>query len=324
MRRNIPILAIICFSVVAVTVVATQQCRADQPTGSAAAAVSTSDDVVARFEKSKYAWQQLEVARELVTRGDLTILPRMELLAKTDNRQRRCNAAFVLDGLGDPRGLAILLAELKDQEPRTPLPPDELRGNGGMQQQITADRYYAAVLLGHIGRDEAVPALVDALQVEQLSTGAAFSLGNLGNRSAIPELIEMAEKFPQNRDSAGAALAALGDQRGLDMLTQLATHGHHWVVQEGALVAIATHGSVAQQDVLLKAIRDPHPNVRVAAVRALKNVGSKDAVPALQALLQDHEPTPAHAPTTVSKEAEKAISMIEERAGKDKAQRSRR
>ncbi len=276
-------------------------------------AILTTPELIAQFEAAKYAWQQGKIASQLIIRGDLSVLARMEELSRVEDRKRRCNAAFVLDGLGDKRGLAILIAEVRDTKPRA-INADEVRGKPSMAHQIISDRYCAAQLLGEIGREDAIPPLVELLKDEQLAYVAAASLSKLGVRTAIPDIHEMANRFPQHRVEAAAALAALGDARGLEMLVEFLDSELDYSLRCRALYAMQVSGSVKQQPVILKALEDPHANVRVSAARALKEVGDSQALPLLRKAATDKTVPPWYAPTTVSAEAIAAIEAIEGRS----------
>jgi HEAT repeat protein len=276
-------------------------------------ATLTTPELLSRFESAEFDWQQAEIGCQLVSRGDLSVLPRIEELSRVDDRKRRSNAAFVLDGLGDQRGLEILIAEVRDTKLRA-VKPGEGRGNNPAAHQVIADRYYAAQLLGHIGRDPAIPTLVELLKDEQLAYVAAISLGRLGVRAAIPDILEMADRFPRHRDEAATALAMLGDDRGLDMLVKSIETSEHYAVRCRAIDALRMSGSVKQQPALLKALEDPHANVRVCAARALQAVGDSQALPSLRKAATDKTVPPWHAPTTVSTEAIAAIEAIEGRS----------
>ena len=75
----------------------------------------TGVDLMVKFSSAEYFWQQADVARELIALGDRKIIPQIEKHLDTEDRCRRCNAAMVLAGLGDKRGLAVILAEFKDR-----------------------------------------------------------------------------------------------------------------------------------------------------------------------------------------------------------------
>src|SRR5215471_8496449 len=80
----------------------------------AAAPPGTAAALVAAYPNTQYSWQQTDIARRLVAIGDKSVIASVEPYLDTTDRRRRCNAAFVLAGLGDERGIQILIEELKD------------------------------------------------------------------------------------------------------------------------------------------------------------------------------------------------------------------
>jgi len=261
------------------------------------------------FSSAQYFWQQKDVARELVAQGDAKIIPRMEKHLDTEDRRRRCNAALVLAGLGDERGLTIIINELKDRGPRS---TDMERSDGEPcpEGQIKADRYYAALLLGQLGRRGAVPALIEATKDPTINYRVAISLGEIGDRSAVPALRKMAKSFPDERVWAGYGLAALGESEGFDMLTEVVMSRSRWSERRHAVRALGKIGRPRAVPTVVKALKDKHVNVRVSAARALGAIGDPAALPALTEALKDKEATKINAPTTVEKEARKAIEAI--------------
>jgi len=269
----------------------------------------TVDELVKAFSSAEFFWKQREVAQELVASGDTTIISKMEKYLYTDDRRRRCNAAFVLAGLGDKRGVAIIIDELEDTTTR---PTDMIRSDGTSypEGQIKADRYYAAFLLGELGNKQAVPALIKALKVETINYRAAISLGEIGDKSAIPALRTMANDFPKERLWAGYGLAALGEQEGFDILREIAINDPLWTERRHAIRALGELGDSKDVPTLLTALKDLHVNVRVSAVRALGAIGDPAALPGLTEALKDKQVTEINAPTSVDKEAQKAIKAI--------------
>ncbi len=250
------------------------------------------------------------MARKLVALGDQKIIPRMEKYLAAADRQRRCNAALVLAGLGDRWGVAILIGELEDKEPR---PTERKRSDArpDVEGQISQDRYYAALLLGQLGKKEAVPALMAATKDKSINYQAAISLGEIGDKSAIPALHQMAKEFPDERLWAGYGLAALGETEGFDILTDVALSDSRWTERRHAVEALGKIGNPKTVPTLTKALKDEHANVRVSAAMALGKIGDPSALPALTEALNDTETTPVNAPTTTANEARKAIDAIQ-------------
>ena len=274
----------------------------------------TVDDLVTAFSSATYFWQQGDVAWKLIALGNPEIIPKIEKYLDVDDRRRRCNAGLVLAGLGDKRGLAIIIDELQDTMPR---PTDLIRSDGKAHPkgQIRSDRYYAALLLGQLGNKEAVPALIQATKDVTINSIAAISLGDIGDKSAVPALRKMAKDFPGQRLWAGYGLAALGESEGFDMLTGVILSDSHWTQRRHAVRALGKIGDPKAVTTVLKALKDKHVNVRVSAARALGQIGDPVALPALTEALSDTDVTQINAPTTVEAEARKAIEAIKAKKG---------
>lgn len=273
--------------------------------------IRTIDELMKQFASVEYFWQQGDVARELVALGDTTVIPEIEKYLETQERRRRCNAAMVIAGLGDKRGVAIIIGELKDKKPR---PTSMIRSDGKPypEGQIESDRYYAALLLGQLRDKEAVPALIEATKDKSICCRAAVSLGQIGDKSAVPALLKMAENFPDERLWAGYGFAALGKPEGFDILIGIIDAGSHWTERRHAVRALGEIGNPVALATVIKVLKDNHVNVRVSAARALGQIGNSTALPALIEAMDDTEVTKIHAPTTVGKEARKAIEAIKE------------
>jgi HEAT repeat protein len=295
-------------------------CRAPAPAEPPQATTETpktAADLLQAFSSATSFWQQEEVARKIVALGDKTIIPKMQNYLGTQDRRKRCNAALVLAGLGDKRGVAMVIKELEDTKPR----PTTLTRSDGKpypEGQITEDRYYAALLLGQIGDKEAVPVLIEATKDKTVNYRAAISLGDIGDTSAIPALRQMVKDFPDQRLWAGYGLAALGESEGFDILTEVALSDSKWTQRRHAVEAMGKTGDPRTIPTVVKALKDTHVNVRVSAVRALGKIGHPAALPALNEALKDTEVTEINAPTTVEKEARKAIGAIEARKKEDR------
>jgi HEAT repeat protein len=269
----------------------------------------TVDELMEAFSGAKYILYQKEVAQKLIGLGDKTIIPRIKKHLDTQDRKRKCNAAFVLAGLGDKKGVEIIICELEDTTSR---PTDMRRSDGSSypEGQIRADRYYAAFLLGELGTKQAVPALIEALKDETINYRAAISLGEIGDKSAIPALRKMVNDFPEERLWAGYGLAAMGEPQGFDILREIAINDPKWTERRHAIRALGELGDSKDVPTLLTALQDLHPNIRVSAVRALGAIGDPAAIPALTQALKDKRVTETNAPTSVDKEAQKAIEAI--------------
>jgi len=255
-------------------------------------------------------WQQGEVGTKLVALNDKSMVPPILEMLKSEDRKTRCNGGRVLAGLDDDRGLFAVISELSDTSYR-PINKDEARGGGSQAAQVTGDHYYAAHVLREIGDRRAVPALIDALQDDSINYQAAIVLGHLGDKRAIPPLRKMAKDSPKERLWTGYGLAALGEQDGFDMLEEVINSAsQHWTDRRHAVRALGEFGHRKSIPTLARVLKDDHVNIRVSAARALGAIGDPAGLPALIEALNDTEVTTINAPTTVQKEARKAIEAI--------------
>jgi HEAT repeat protein len=98
---------------------------------------------------------------------------------------------------------------------------------------------------------------------------AAFALGELGEPGAVPALAEVALHHSDAlcRESAVAALGAIGDERGLPAV--LAALGGPPALRRRAVVALAAFEGTAVEDSLRAALQDRDWQVRQAAAAVL-------------------------------------------------------
>ncbi len=298
-----PVTASIRALIVLASALVVSEAGSAQPVSSAGTTPLDRAGLLAAFDGAQYFWQQTDVARQLAVLGDRSVLPAIEPYLATNDRRRRSNAAFVLAALGDERGIDILIGELEDTSAAG-------RTADGSPGQVTADRYFAALLLGELRAKAAVPALSRATQDATINYQAAYALGNIGDRSATAALRAMVVDFPEQRLWAAYALAMFGERDGFAMLAEECVSNPIWTNRRYAADLLGTTRDPLAVPILAKCLKDEHPNVRVSAVQALGNIGDPAALPALQQALSDHEVTQVNAPTTAAAEAQKAIEAI--------------
>lgn len=202
------------------------------------------DNLVREFETTEAFWRRFEVAKKLVARGDKSALTALESWLSNENRHERCVAAFVFAGLGNDRGLEVIIAVLNDTSDR----PDTgvVSGNWTLQAQIRADRYYAVHVLGELKDKRAVPILVPLLRDKEINYKVAWALGEIGDERAIDPLIEsLRDKSSNVRVIAINALEKLGAYAALPHLHALLNdhektgYGDQITIAEAAKAAIA-------------------------------------------------------------------------------------
>jgi HEAT repeat protein len=200
------------------------------------------DNLVKEFETTKEFWRQFEVAKKLVARGDKSALPALESWLSNEDRHARCVAAFVFAGLGNDRGLEVIIAVLNDMSDR----PDTgvVFGNWSLQAQILSDRYYAVHVLGELKDKRAVPILVPLLRDGDINYNVAWALGEIGDERAISPLIEALRD--KSSDMRVSAISALEKLRAGDALPHLyALLNDHEKTHFGAQVSVAEAAKAA-------------------------------------------------------------------------------
>jgi HEAT repeat protein len=200
------------------------------------------DSLVKEFETAEAFWRRFEVAKKLVARGDKSALPALESRLSDDDRHERCVAAYVFAGLGNDRGLEVIIAVLNDMSDRqdTGVVPN----NWSLRGQILADRYYAVHVLGELKDKRAVPILVPLLRDGDINYNVAWALGEIGDERAIIPLIEALRD--KSSDMRVSAISALEKLRAGDALPHLYTLlNDHEKTHFGAQVSVAEAAKAA-------------------------------------------------------------------------------
>ena len=165
-----------------------------------------------------------------------------------------------------------------------------------------------------LGDKRAVPALIEATRDETIDYQAAISLGQIGDQKAVPALRNMLERCSNKPFPclfAAYGLAMLSDNKGLKVVIEtLNNHQERWTIRRHAIDALGKLGANEAVPYLIAALKDEHPNIRVSATRALGAIGDLSALPALKQALGDKTETKVNASTTISEAAAKAIAQI--------------
>ena len=150
-------------------------------------------------------------------------------------------------------------------------------------------RRAAALALGELRADRAVPGLIETLKdnatIWEAAGDAAWALGQIGDADAVPPLIAALQQ-PYVAGPALAALAKLQDTRAVQpLIDYLERTG-----DPGAATVLGNLGDRRAVDSLIRALRHPQPSTRFYAARALGKLADPRALPALE-WLHAHDPT---------------------------------
>ena len=182
-------------------------------------------ELLDRFKNEKVFWRQIDVAKKIVALHDTSVLPKLVGWLNHDDRHLRGNVAFIFAGLGDDRGFAVINVILKDRSDRPQGQGQVFASSDGryhVEQQISADRYYAAHLFGDLKDRRAVPILVPLLSDKEVQHIVPWSLGEIGDNRADGPLIDVLDdKDPSMRVLAIYALEKLGARDALPRLRAL-------------------------------------------------------------------------------------------------------
>ncbi len=180
---------------------------------------------------------------------------------------------------------------------RTKAARDELLK--GLQDPDSRVRQKVVTALGDYKGDEQVASAL----VEQFTSDASYyvrakvvtALANMRSKRA-GEIIEAAletDSFKEIiRDSAMTALAKLKDPAGIDSAIEWAEYGRPLPVRQGAIRTLGKLGRLAPQrndevrDLLVGCLQDPHFRARMAAMKALGDLGDDQAISDLEAAIE--------------------------------------
>lgn len=201
-------------------------------------------ELLARFTREPIFWRQAEIGRVLAESGDRSVVGTIERLLSTDDRHIRGNAAFVLGRLGDPRGFTTI-AEILDNRSERSSGQGRPGGNWTVTAQISADRYYAAHLLGDLQDSRGVALLVPLLSDRDVNSIVPWALARIGDPRAIEPLVKNLEQDdPSARVLTILALQTLAVREALPALQPLLQDDRHAKFGEQSTVADAAKRAI--------------------------------------------------------------------------------
>jgi len=207
-------------------------------------------ELLEQFKNEKVFWRQIDIAEKIVALHDTSILPELVNWLNHDDRHLRGNVAFIFSGLGDERGFEVISAILKDRSDRPEGQGQAWASSDGryhVEQQIRADRYYAAHLFGDLKDRRAVPILVPLLSDKEVQDVVPWALGEIGDSRADGPLIDMLDdKDPSMRVLAIYALEKLGAMEALPRLRALLDDHEKANFDKQESVAAAAKAAIAK------------------------------------------------------------------------------
>jgi HEAT repeat protein len=238
--------------------------------------------------KTARADRQPLILLALADRNDPGAMPTILEAAKTGSKELRLTAVSVLDRLGKPVGVPVLLEIAADQDSAISqaalaalarMSGDQLDSEilGRLKEAKGKDRQVAIELAGRRGIEKAVVAIVACAQDPEpaIRSAALQTLGTIGGPAQITDLVKLLEQTndPKGRDDVEAALMAItaragtGCAQGLLPLAQSDNPRLRIV----ALHALASAGGSDALKTLTAAVEDKAESVRDEAVRTLSN-----------------------------------------------------
>ncbi|MGC8667801.1 MAG: MFS transporter [Chthonomonadales bacterium] len=156
-------------------------------------------------------------------------------------------------------------------------------------------RERAAIALGELGDERAVPALIQAAgdPATGITEAAAEALGRIGDERAVPVLAAMLQKGGEAEAVAAArALGRIGTRSAADALTQYLKDLPKERIGYTASAAVAALGETGDKralPVLMNLVSGTPRCVMLSAIRALGKVGDMEAVPVLLTVVEEEE-----------------------------------
>jgi HEAT repeat protein len=218
-------------------------------------------------------------------------------LIEDPNAKIRDAALWALGSIGDARGVAALIVQLKEPSfgswgaARILGNSRALRAVQPLIEALRRDDHTgieAATALVKIG-EPSIEGLIQLLQEDNgqssvAQAAAAQALGRIGQPRAVPALIVALRNVSSSvRRNAAEALGRIGDMNALDERSALRDTGE--CVRSAAATAL---DCVDASNALIATLTDDSENVRTAAVNALGQIGRANAIEPLLLHAEDN------------------------------------
>ena len=204
------------------------------------------------------AQEQAAILRAFRAMGNVIFSPLHTILLRDVKPVLRADAAHILGELSNPTSIPALSRAIQD--------PHEMV------------RALVVNALNKFDDTRIFTPLVKALKDDTLTVRleAALALGKRGDVRAVETLMRAYEHHlvhPRNMPLVFAALARIGDPRGVDVLADALLESDFPDVRAAAAVALGHIDDIRCQDVLRAALDDRDPTVREAVQAALNQKG---------------------------------------------------
>ncbi|MCI0527428.1 MAG: HEAT repeat domain-containing protein, partial [Nitrospira sp.] len=161
-----------------------------------------------------------------------------------------------------------------------------------LQDKSNSMRWSAAAgILGKIGSEQAIEALIQALHDEDSDIRglAAWALGRIGNKRAVVALIQALHHADSDvRWSATEVLGEIGSEQAIEALIQALYHEDRFVRWLAAWVLGKIESEQAVEG-LIQALHDEDSDIRWLAAEALGKIDNEQAVSILIQALSDRD-----------------------------------
>jgi HEAT repeat protein len=206
--------------------------------------------LVEQFKGENVFWKQMDIAKAIVEKRDASVLPSLADWLRHEDRHIRGNVAFIFGSFGDPRGLrtfADILADRSERPEGQGIPGVPADGRYRFEQQVAADRYYAAHLVGDLRDPRGIALLVPLLDDRETQAIVPWSLGQIGDKRAIPPLLASLDNDdPSMRVLSIYALETLQATEAIPRLLALVDDNRQSHFGAGVTVSEAAKAAIAK------------------------------------------------------------------------------
>lgn len=206
-------------------------------------------EILLKALKSENGYVRVAAAMALGEKEEKAAVDPILGILMRDYPLAKYSAVMALGEIRDERAAAVLMTEMKNNE------KDYIRSS-------------AAVALGKIGAEEAVPYLIERLRDTKamVRSNAALTLGRMGDESAVKPLIDVLESVKE------------AEGRRKDTVNTNAD------IRKSVVLALGGIGGDEATEALIGVLNDNEENleVRIAAASGLGNIGSPEAVNTLR------------------------------------------